>query len=143
MRSPLPKTIASPIAGAFAISSPQMANSNGRRHSPNGKATGKTGKRALVLAGGGITGLTYEIGALRALDDLLVGASVNDFDIYVGTSAGSFVSALLANGITPTEMALGIEGSNRRLRPPTRWTIYRPNVREAAARTLKIPQLLR
>jgi hypothetical protein len=47
------------------------------------------GKRALVLCGGGITGLTYAIGALRALDDLLVGSSVNDFDIYVGTSAGS------------------------------------------------------
>ncbi len=120
-----------------------MANSNGRTHSVNGKATRHIGKRALVLAGGGITGLTYEIGALRALDDLLVGVTVNDFDIYVGTSAGSFVSALLANGVTPTEMALGIEGSNRRLRPPTRWTIYRPNVREAAARTLKIPQLLR
>ncbi|MBV9100238.1 MAG: patatin-like phospholipase family protein [Candidatus Dormibacteraeota bacterium] len=118
-------------------------NGNGRVRSRNGKAANGTGKRALVLAGGGITGLTYEIGALRALDDLLVGASVNDFDIYVGTSAGSFVSALLANGVTPTEMALALEGSNRRLRPPTRWTIYRPNARDALVRTLKLPQLLR
>jgi NTE family protein len=102
-----------------------------------------TGKRALVLCGGGITGLTYEVGALRALDDVLVGVTVNDFDVYVGTSAGSFVSALLANGVTPTEMALGLEGSNRRLRPPTRWTIYRPNVGEAAGRLLKLPKLLR
>ncbi|MBV8194046.1 MAG: patatin-like phospholipase family protein [Candidatus Dormibacteraeota bacterium] len=100
-------------------------------------------KRALVLCGGGITGLTYEIGALRALDDLLVGVSVNDFDVYVGTSAGSLVGALLANGVTPTEMALGLEGSNRRLRPPTRWTIYRPNVAELAGRALKLPELLR
>ena len=119
-----------------------MAGSNGRAQSLNGRKTPNS-KRALVLAGGGITGLTYEIGALRALDDLLVGVTVNDFDIYVGTSAGSFVSALLANGVTPTEMALGLGGSNRRLRPPTRWTIYRPNVREAALRTLKIPQLVR
>jgi NTE family protein len=74
-----------------------------------------------VLCGGGITGLTYEIGALRALDDLLVGSSVNDFDLYVGTSAGSMVGALLANAITPTEMALGIEGTNEMLRPPTPW----------------------
>jgi predicted acylesterase/phospholipase RssA len=108
-----------------------------------GAAKVDTGKRALVLCGGGITGLTYEIGALRALDDVLVGATVNDFDIYVGTSAGSFVSALLANGVTPTEMALGLEGSNRRLRPPTQWTIYRPNLGEAAGRVLKLPKLLR
>jgi NTE family protein len=99
------------------------------------------GKRALVLCGGGITGLTYEIGALRALDDLLVGSSVNDFDVYVGTSAGSMVAALLANGLTPTEMALGLEGSNDLLRPPSRWGIYRPNVTEAAARLVKLPRL--
>src|SRR5207237_3437626 len=44
---------------------------------------------------------------------------------------------------TPTEMALGLEGSNRMLRPPTRWTIYRPNVTEAAVRLLKFPELVR
>jgi len=101
------------------------------------------GKRALVLCGGGITGLTYEIGALRALDDVLVGVSVNDFDIYVGTSAGAMVSGLLANGVTPTEMALGLEGSNHRIRPPTRWTIYQPNAKEAIGRLAKLPGLVR
>lgn len=99
------------------------------------------GKRALVLCGGGITGLAYEIGALRALDDLLVGSTVNDFDVYVGTSAGSMVGALLANGITPTEMALGVEGTSQMLRPPSRWGIYRPNLAEAASRLLKLPRL--
>src|SRR5438270_2344961 len=120
-----------------------MATRTVRRRRRTAAAKADTGKRALVLAGGGIVGLTYEIGALRALDDLLVGITVNDFDIYVGTSAGSFVGALLANGITPTEMALGLEGSNRRLRPPTRWTIYRPNLGEFAGRALKLPELVR
>lgn len=101
------------------------------------------GKRALVLCGGGITGLTYEVGALRALDDLLVGSTVNDFDIYVGTSAGSMVGALLANGITPTEMALGLEGSPSRLRSPSAWALYRPNLGEAAARLTKLPRVAR
>ncbi|MBV8445591.1 MAG: patatin-like phospholipase family protein, partial [Candidatus Dormibacteraeota bacterium] len=110
---------------------------NGSRQSPRrGQERSGAGKRALVLAGGGITGFTYEIGALRALDDVLVGITVNDFDIYVGTSAGSMVSALLANGVTPTDMALGLEGSNRFLRSPTMWTIYRPNVGEMAHRLL-------
>ncbi len=101
------------------------------------------GKRALVLCGGGITGLTYEVGALRALDDLLVGITVNDFDIYVGTSAGSLVGALLANGISPTDIALSLEGSSDTLRAPGQWTIYRPNVGEFAKRLLKIPGLTR
>jgi NTE family protein len=46
-------------------------------------------KTALVLGGGGLTGGVYEIGALRALDLLSVGRTVNQFDVYVGTSAGS------------------------------------------------------
>src|SRR5690606_10752829 len=53
---------------------------------------------------GGFTGGVYEIGALRALDLLAVNSTVNDFDVYVGTSAGSFVASMLANGITPDEM---------------------------------------
>ena len=43
-------------------------------------------KTALVLGGGGFTGGVYEIGALRALDLLAVNRTVNQFDVYVGTS---------------------------------------------------------
>jgi NTE family protein len=64
----------------------------------------KRSKTALVLGGGGFTGGVYEIGALRALDLLSVNRTVNEFDIYVGTSAGSFVAAAVANGVTPEEM---------------------------------------
>jgi predicted acylesterase/phospholipase RssA len=64
----------------------------------------RSDKTALVLGGGGFTGGVYEIGALRALDLLAVNSTVNQFDIYVGTSAGSFIAALCANGVTPEEM---------------------------------------
>jgi NTE family protein len=61
-------------------------------------------RTALVLGGGGFTGGVYEIGALRAIDLLAVNRNVTQFDVYVGTSAGAFVAAALANRITPEEM---------------------------------------
>ncbi|HVS29034.1 MAG TPA: patatin-like phospholipase family protein [Solirubrobacteraceae bacterium] len=80
-----------------------------RKARPAGKRTvaprrGRQSKTALVLGGGGFTGGVYEIGALRALDLLSVNRTVNQFDVYVGTSAGAFIAALAANGITPEEM---------------------------------------
>jgi predicted acylesterase/phospholipase RssA len=68
-------------------------------------------KTALVLAGGGLTGAVYHIGALRAIDDLLVDQTVNDFDIFVGTSAGSLIGALLANKFSPDVMLQTLDGS--------------------------------
>jgi NTE family protein len=56
-----------------------------------------------VCAGGGITGAVYEIGCLRALQELL-GRSLLDLDLYVGVSGGAFVASLLAAGISPREM---------------------------------------
>lgn len=60
----------------------------------------KKTKTALVLAGGGLTGCMYEVGALCAIDEMLVGHNVLDFDIYVGTSAGSLIASLIANGFS-------------------------------------------
>lgn len=62
-------------------------------------------KLALALAGGGFTGYLFEVGALTGLDDFL-GESFtsNDFDMYVGVSAGSAVAALLAQGVKPEEI---------------------------------------
>jgi predicted acylesterase/phospholipase RssA len=77
-------------------------SSHGRRSTP--RPSKRPSRTALVLGGGGFTGAVYEIGALRALDLLSVNRSVNDFDVFVGTSAGSFVAAMMANGITPEEM---------------------------------------
>src|SRR5512146_752506 len=73
-----------------------------------GKGRKRPSKTALVLGGGGFTGGVYEIGALRALDLLAVNSTVNNFDIYVGTSAGAFVAGMLANGVTPDEMMMVI-----------------------------------
>ena len=67
------------------------------RRSSSGKRKAKV---ALVCAGGGVTGAVYEIGCLRALDELL-GRSVLDLDLYVGISGGAFVASILAAGVSP------------------------------------------
>lgn len=61
-------------------------------------------RRALILAGGGVIGGMYEVGALAALDETLPGFRANDFDLYVGSSAGSVVAALMANGVRPRDL---------------------------------------
>ena len=88
-----------PAAGARARTATGRSTRSGT--SPRSSRRHKT---ALVLGGGGFTGGVYEIGALRALDLLSVNRTVNQFDVYVGTSAGSFIAALAANGVTPEEM---------------------------------------
>src|SRR6202451_3345326 len=75
----------------------------GKAASVDRRARPRRDKTALVLGGGGFTGGVYEIGALRALDLLAVNSTVNNFDVYVGTSAGSFIAALCAHGVTPEE----------------------------------------
>ena len=101
---------------------------------------GGRSKTALVLGGGGFTGGVYEIGALRALDLLSVNRTVNEFDIYVGTSAGSFVASLLAAGLTPEEMSRVV---NRQVPTPFRdvdlGALLRPNYADFATRSRSCP----
>jgi NTE family protein len=67
-----------------------------------------------VCAGGGVTGAVYEIGCLRALEDIL-DRSVLDLDLFVGVSGGAFVSSLLAAGVPPRELYGEVTGSHSRL----------------------------
>jgi len=97
-------------------------------------------RTALVLGGGGFTGGVYEIGALRALDLLAVNRTVNQFDVYVGTSAGSFVASLAANGVTPEEMMRVV---NQQVPTPfreiDRGTLMQPNYGEFLQKALTLP----
>lgn len=53
-------------------------------------------RSALVLGGGGATGVAWEIGVLAGLAD--AGVDVTDAETMIGTSAGSVVAARLATG---------------------------------------------
>jgi NTE family protein len=111
-----------------------------RTDGAKGKRRPRRSKTALVLGGGGFTGGVYEIGALRALDLLAVNRTVNQFDVYVGTSAGAFVASMAANGITPEEMMRVV---NRQAPTPFRdidvGTLLRPNVVEFARSGVTLP----
>jgi NTE family protein len=59
-------------------------------------------ERALVLGGGGITGIAWEIGLLHGLRE--AGVDLTEADTVVGTSAGSVVGAQLTSGSSLEEM---------------------------------------
>jgi NTE family protein len=54
--------------------------------------------RALVLGGGGVTGVAWEIGLLYGLAER--GIDLSKADLFVGTSAGSVVAAQITRGET-------------------------------------------
>lgn len=68
------------------------------------------GQRALCASGGGITGIYFELGALKCLDDCLGEGGVNAFDMYFGISAGAVVTAPLAAGYSVDEFMAAIAG---------------------------------
>jgi predicted acylesterase/phospholipase RssA len=119
------------------------AGSRARGARPAPVARGRRARRsktALVLGGGGFTGGVYEIGALRAFDLLSVNKTINQFDVYVGTSAGAFIAALAANGVTPEEMMRVV---NQQVPTPFRdidvGTLLRPNVAEYVTKAVALP----
>ena len=64
-----------------------------------------TGERALVLGGGGVTGIAWETGIVHGLAEQ--GVDMTDADLFVGTSAGSVVAAELAGGGVPADLYAG------------------------------------
>lgn len=92
------------------------------------------GKTALILAGGGIMGAAYEIGCLSAFSRLLSpGFSTGQFDIYIGTSAGSIIATLMANQIDPAALFRSIAKNERSVFNWKRSDIYRFDVSELAS----------
>jgi NTE family protein len=59
-------------------------------------------ERALVLGGGGVTGVAWELGLLAGLAEL--GVDLTDADLVVGTSAGSVVGADVTSGVSLAEL---------------------------------------
>lgn len=87
---------------------------------------------ALVLGGGGITGIAWELGVLKGLAD--AGVDLTGADTVVGTSAGSVVAAQITSGraldeifstqLGPPDLEIGAQVRRvtmARLVPPMIW----------------------
>jgi len=99
--------------------------------------------RALVLGGGGLTGIAWEWGVIAGL--ATAGIDLTTADLVVGTSAGSVVGAQLAGGVDPEERytrQLGAPDSElaARMHPLTTarwgWAVLRARDAHQAGRNL-------
>lgn len=96
----------------------------------------------LALAGGGPLGAVYEIGALVALEESISGLDLNALDGYVGVSAGSFLAAGLANGMTARQLcAAFIDGDPRHPDHVPASMFMRPALGEFSGRLAALPGL--
>jgi NTE family protein len=98
-------------------------------------------KVGLALAGGGPLGAIYEIGALVALDEAIEGLELTELDIYIGVSSGAFLSAGLANGVTPREMYEMFVESQVADDPFEPEILLRPAIGEYGRRLASLPGL--
>ncbi|MDP2132692.1 MAG: patatin-like phospholipase family protein [Sulfuritalea sp.] len=99
-------------------------------------------RTGLALAGGGPLGAIYEIGALMALAEALDGFDFNELDAYVGVSAGGFIAAGLANGLSPAylyRMFIDSESAEIPFEPAM---LLKPAFGEYAGRAAIFPGLL-
>ncbi len=108
----------------------------------DGRRKASASRVGLALAGGGPLGGIYELGVLLALSETLEGVDFNELDVYVGVSAGGFIAAGLANGLTPERMRHMFIESDTSEEPFAPELLLKPAFREYAMRALSVPPLL-
>jgi predicted acylesterase/phospholipase RssA len=96
----------------------------------------------LALAGGGPTGSIYEIGAVRALDESIEGVDFNDLGVYVGVSAGAFISSCLANNLSTAQLCRAIVKPEPGEHPFVPENFLSPALGQYVRSGLKVPGLL-
>ncbi|MCU0690600.1 MAG: patatin-like phospholipase family protein [Polyangiaceae bacterium] len=95
---------------------------------------GHGGGIALCLAGGGIDGLFYQFGVLRALQHFMPEFALHDVDIICGISAGAVLGAFMANGLSSEQVVRGMQFGEGPIDKIDRFSILDPNFREVLQR---------
>ena len=83
-----------------------------------------------MLCGGAISGGAFKLGGLIALNSFLANRKTTDMNLYLGISAGAFLSAPLAAGIPPEELFLSIRGESQKISQFKPSDFYNPNLKE-------------
>ena len=73
----------------------------------------ESGKKAVCLAGGGLSGIYYELGVLKCLNDACSGVDVRDVELFFGNSSGAVVASFLANGVSVDELIRNVGDLDR------------------------------
>jgi NTE family protein len=106
------------------------------------RSLSQTHKVGLAIAGGGPIGGIYELGALRALEELIDGITLTRLDAYVGVSSGAIMAAALANRIDTAEMCrilLSAENAEHPFHPDI---FLKPALHEYARRIARTPSVV-
>lgn len=90
------------------------------------------GSRAIVLGGGGVAGIAWELGVLATLED--AGVDLGAADLVVGTSAGSVVGTFVRHG--------GVQAAFAQQISPLPTTYEEPGVIDAEAMQRAFEQAL-
>lgn len=93
-------------------------------------------KKALVLAGGALTGAAFKIGGLKALNDYFGNFDIRNFDIFLGISSGSLLATALSGGLSPEEMLKSLDGTSKKFSKLQPWHFYWPNWQEFVSRPI-------
>jgi predicted acylesterase/phospholipase RssA len=88
-----------------------------------------------------VTGAVYQIGVLRALEDVFDHGAL-DYDIYVGVSGGAFVASLLAHGISPGELYDEALDESRQPFGVTSTPLYSLGLADVIGRSARAPAVL-
>lgn len=111
---------------------PALPSVGGRRRKPAGPRVG------LVLGAGGITGIAWLAGAIRALEEH-TGWEASSVDILAGTSAGAVVATVLAADYDPCDLLVYAEQPDMLMAAIARAR----RGRDPEPRTLPLPASLR
>ncbi len=87
-------------------------------------AARQVGKVALAASGGGITGIYFEVGALKCIEDCLT-PGIRAFDMFFGISAGAVVTSILSAGYTVEELMAAIAHHPGGRIPPLDFQLFR------------------
>ena len=93
-------------------------------------------KKALILAGGAVTGGSFKAGGIKALADYMPAYKITNFDIFVGISSGSIIAAPLSAGIPPRSILRSLDGTSSHFTALHSLHFYQLNFEELLSRPL-------